>query len=135
MLCTGCFATSMLATGIEPVRILLRRILSPVRLPVPPRQHTIKAYKVLIAKWARVDSNHRSKLQQIYSLSPLATRELTHTFLSVFYRPKHNNTTKKITQVNSFLFFNLFNNSFIFHIKIEIIHKKISQIITHTLRQ
>ena len=31
----------MLATGIEPVRILLRRILSPVRLPVPPRQHTI----------------------------------------------------------------------------------------------
>ena len=28
----------MLATGIEPVWILLRRILSPVRLPVPPRQ-------------------------------------------------------------------------------------------------
>ena len=25
-----------------------------------------------------VDSNHRSKLQQIYSLSPLATRESTH---------------------------------------------------------
>ena len=25
-----------------------------------------------------VDSNHRSKLQQIYSLSPLATRETTH---------------------------------------------------------
>ena len=28
----------MPATGIEPVRILLRRILSPVRLPVPPRR-------------------------------------------------------------------------------------------------
>ena len=26
-----------------------------------------------------VDSNHRSKLQQIYSLSPLATREPAHT--------------------------------------------------------
>ena len=25
-----------------------------------------------------MDSNHRSKLQQIYSLSPLATRESTH---------------------------------------------------------
>ena len=28
--------------------------------------------------WRRVDSNHRSKKQQIYSLSPLATRELLH---------------------------------------------------------
>ena len=26
-------------------------------------------------KWMEVDSNHRSNLQQIYSLSPLATRE------------------------------------------------------------
>ena len=30
----------MPATGIEPVRILLRRILSPVRLPVPPRRQS-----------------------------------------------------------------------------------------------
>ena len=29
--------------------------------------------------WERVDSNHRSYKQQIYSLSPLATRELSHT--------------------------------------------------------
>ena len=28
--------------------------------------------------WRRVDSNHRSVKQQIYSLSPLATRELLH---------------------------------------------------------
>ncbi len=28
--------------------------------------------------WERVDSNHRSWKQQIYSLSPLATRELSH---------------------------------------------------------
>ena len=26
--------------------------------------------------WGRTDSNHRSETQQIYSLSPLATREL-----------------------------------------------------------
>ena len=31
-----------------------------------------------IIYWAEVDSNHRSKLQQIYSLSPLATRESIH---------------------------------------------------------
>ncbi len=29
-------------------------------------------------QWAEVDSNHRSNLQQIYSLSPLATRESAH---------------------------------------------------------
>ena len=32
-----------------------------------------------------VDSNHRSKLQQIYSLSPLATRESTHMSLDNDY--------------------------------------------------
>ena len=28
--------------------------------------------------WGKVDSNHRSYKQQIYSLSPLATREVPH---------------------------------------------------------
>ena len=28
--------------------------------------------------WRRMDSNHRSETQQIYSLPPLATRELLH---------------------------------------------------------
>ena len=36
----------------------------------PPRGKKIK--------WAEMDSNHRSITQQIYSLSPLATRESTH---------------------------------------------------------
>ena len=30
--------------------------------------------------WGRTDSNHRSETQQIYSLSPLATRELPHIY-------------------------------------------------------
>ena len=30
--------------------------------------------------WTEMDSNHRSNLQQIYSLSPLATRESVHIF-------------------------------------------------------
>ena len=32
--------------------------------------------------WRRVDSNHRSETQQIYSLPPLATRELLRMRLS-----------------------------------------------------
>ena len=36
-----------------------------------------------ITKWMEVDSNHRSETQQIYSLSPLATRE------SIHIMPKH----------------------------------------------
>ena len=32
----------------------------------------------VLKEWAEVDSNHRSNLQQIYSLSPLAPRETTH---------------------------------------------------------
>ena len=32
------------------------------------------------SKWMEVDSNHRSNLQQIYSLPPLATRESIQIF-------------------------------------------------------
>ena len=70
----------MPATGIEPVLYCYNRILSPARLPVPPRGH-FSSIPVIIpdeTKWAEVDSNHRSNLQQIYSLSPLATRESAH---------------------------------------------------------
>ncbi len=34
-----------------------------------------KTVRIILLWWGEVDSNHRSKLQQIYSLSPLATRE------------------------------------------------------------
>ena len=50
--------------------------------PFPGKQNAPKSYKkALISKksrlfwWGRVDSNHRRHSQQIYSLSPLATRE------------------------------------------------------------
>ena len=33
---------------------------------------------IILEKWVAVDSNHRRRCQQIYSLSPLATREATH---------------------------------------------------------
>ena len=35
-------------------------------------------YFVSVLWWERMDSNHRSEAQQIYSLPPLATRELSH---------------------------------------------------------
>ncbi len=37
-----------------------------------------KKVRIFLIWWARVDSNHRSIKQQIYSLSPLATREHAH---------------------------------------------------------
>ena len=36
------------------------------------------SYAPFLKWWMRMDSNHRSNLQQIYSLPPLATRELIH---------------------------------------------------------
>ena len=40
--------------------------------PLSPRQ------RLFLFWWERVDSNHRSRRQQIYSLPPLATREHSH---------------------------------------------------------
>ena len=37
-------------------------------------RYKIKGFR----QWTEVDSNHRSKMQQIYSLSPLASRESVH---------------------------------------------------------
>ena len=53
--------------------------------------HLIKNHEVILQtlilknlrQWTEVDSNHRSNLQQIYSLSPLATRESVHMILYI----------------------------------------------------
>ena len=58
-------------------------ILSPVRLPVPPRRHPKYRLDHWLVEWTEVDSNHRSKMQQIYSLSPLASRESVHVKVSL----------------------------------------------------
>ena len=57
--------------------------------PFSGKRNTLKSYKkALISKksrlfwWGRVDSNHRRHSQQIYSLSPLATREHPHVVAS-----------------------------------------------------
>ncbi len=41
------------------------------------------APKLVRSWWGKVDSNHRSDTQQIYSLSPLATREFPHIHFAV----------------------------------------------------
>ena len=56
----------------------------------PPNTQTHKKTNpkgLVFLWWGRTDSNHRSDPQQIYSLSPLATRELPHiNFGSVWSR-------------------------------------------------
>ena len=42
--------------------------------PIPNREKV----RIFYVWWGKVDSNHRSYKQQIYSLSPLATREFPH---------------------------------------------------------
>ena len=45
-----------------------------------PNKKTPSKRMVFFAWWGKVDSNHRSDKQQIYSLSPLATREFPRIF-------------------------------------------------------
>ena len=46
--------------------------------PIPHREEV----RIPLLWWGKVDSNHRSYKQQIYSLSPLATREFPQIFNS-----------------------------------------------------
>ena len=50
------------------------------RLSYPPKQKNIERTQMCLLDiwWGMVDSNHRRRCQQIYSLSPLATREIPH---------------------------------------------------------
>ena len=59
------------------------RVMSPTSFQTAPsRDINLAFFKE--EEWAEVDSNHRSNLQQIYSLSPLATRESTHLEYIIF---------------------------------------------------
>ena len=53
------------------------------RILCPPPPNKKPDLSVWFVWWGRTDSNHRSDTQQIYSLSPLATRELPHMKFSV----------------------------------------------------
>ncbi len=46
------------------------------QMPIPEKDRYLSI--TVFFWWGRTDSNHRSDTQQIYSLSPLATRELPH---------------------------------------------------------
>ena len=59
-------------------------------LPSNPSKHENKDPTALVVSlfwWGKVDSNHRRHCQQIYSLSPLATREFPHIHFSPRYSP------------------------------------------------
>ena len=57
-------------------------LVPPFRILCPPPPNKKPDPKVWVVWWGRTDSNHRSDTQQIYSLSPLATRELPHIYLA-----------------------------------------------------
>ena len=50
-----------------------------------------------------MDSNHRSNLQQIYSLSPLATRESAHIYNMKLYRADDRTRTDNLLITNQLL--------------------------------
>ena len=71
--------------GTNRARTYDLRVMSPTSFQTaPPRDIMLYMICSLLRKysrkrkWMEVDSNHRSNLQQIYSLSPLATRESIH---------------------------------------------------------
>ena len=70
-----------------------------------------KKVRIFLIWWARVDSNHRSIKQQIYSLSPLATREHAHILFchpafvlpaDLFILPQLRRFVKKFFQLSFF---------------------------------
>ena len=63
--------------------VISLRAVFPIRPPSPKTQKKTNPKGLVFFWWGRTDSNHRSDTQQIYSLSPLATRELPHMKLSV----------------------------------------------------
>ncbi len=52
-----------------------------------PKSKRNSAPKLVRSWWGKVDSNHRSYKQQIYSLSPLATREFPHIHFAFCVEP------------------------------------------------
>ena len=71
------------ATAVASVHRTLAksRLSNPVSSPTTKKTNTFWCWSFLW--WGRTDSNHRSETQQIYSLSPLATRELPHILFSL----------------------------------------------------
>ena len=63
------------AAGIRPTAASAAVFLNH---PFPTKKKTDVPAVHRFSWWERVDSNHRSQRQQIYSLPPLATRERSH---------------------------------------------------------
>ena len=73
------------ATAVASVhRTLAKSRLSNPTSKYPYQQKAPSKSDGAFCWWGRTDSNHRSETQQIYSLSPLATRELPHIQLARF---------------------------------------------------
>ena len=60
------------------LRCFRKRKMTPPDRGGNDKKQKTDAESIGLLKWERVDLNHRSETQQIYSLPPLATRELSH---------------------------------------------------------
>ena len=69
----GVAAVQPAASSMPPAYCILMGSNPPIRKKKALTANAIRAFW-----WGKVDSNHRSDKQQIYSLSPLATREFPH---------------------------------------------------------
>ena len=56
-----------------------------------------------MSEWVVVDSNHRRRCQQIYSLPPLATRETTHIICKLLYKAEDRTRTDNLLITNQLL--------------------------------
>ena len=63
--------------SVRGMRLSDPRVRASLAIPGPPTKKVLLA-KYLFCWWERVDSDHRSQWQQIYSLPPLAARERSH---------------------------------------------------------
>ena len=61
-------------------------------------------FKDFSSWWGRTDSNHRSETQQIYSLSPLATRELPHILFKTRFGAGRRTRTPDLLITNQWLY-------------------------------
>ena len=68
-------------SGQRGQTVNLLAVLSVVQIHLPPpckKALLSGRQKCVFCWWEMVDSDHRSETQQIYSLPPLATREISH---------------------------------------------------------
>ena len=78
--------TGMIILPLGIYKLILKIFLIKSKKALKNQGFSPGIFFVTLLWWERVDSNHRSRRQQIYSLPPLATREHSHINLFCFHK-------------------------------------------------